>query len=49
MNQTNEEDKQEKIENEENPSAEEILKRIKNCYGEDVGKAFQGEKFNLSF
>lgn len=41
------EDKQEQGEskNEESPSAADILKRIRECYGESVAKAFEGEKF----
>lgn len=41
------EDKQEQGEskNEESPSAADILKRIRECYGENVAKAFEGEKF----
>lgn len=41
-------DKQEQIKNEENPRAEVdvILQRIKECYGESVVKAFEGEKPN---
>ena len=41
------EGKQEKREskNEESPSAADILKRIRECYGESVAKAFEGEKF----
>lgn len=41
-------DKQEQIKNEENPSAEVdvILQRIKECHGESVAKAFEGEKPN---
>lgn len=40
--------KQEQITNEENPRAEVdvILQRIKECYGESVVKAFEGEKPN---
>ena len=30
---------------EEGPSAENILKQITECFGEGVGKAFQGEKW----
>ena len=41
------EDKQEQKEskNKESPSAADILKRIRECYGESVAKAFEGEKF----
>ena len=41
------EDKQEQREskNKESPSAADILKRIRECYGESVAKAFEGEKF----
>ena len=41
------EDKQEQREskNEESPSAADILKRIRECYGESVATAFEGEKF----
>jgi len=41
------EDKQEQREskNEESPSTADILKRIRECYGERVAKAFEGEKF----
>ena len=41
------EDTQEQREskNEECPSAADILKQIRECYGESVAKAFEGEKF----
>ena len=41
------EDKQEQREskNEESLSVANILKQIKECYGESVAKAFEGEKF----
>ena len=41
------EDKQEQREskNEESPSAADILRRLRECYGESVAKAFEGEKF----
>ena len=44
---TDKDERKEQFEDIENPSAEEILKRIKECCGEAVGKAFEGT--NLAF
>ena len=44
---TDKDERKEEFEDVENPSAEEILKRIKECCGEAVGKAFEGT--NLAF
>ena len=44
---TDKDERKEQLEDIENPSAEEILKRIKECCGEAVGKAFEGT--NLAF
>lgn len=38
------ENKQEQINNHENPSAEKVLHQIKDCYGVSVGKAFEDEE-----
>ena len=43
----NKDEQNEQFEDIENPSSEEILKRIKGCYGEAVGKAFEGR--NLAY
>ena len=42
-----EDEQKEQFEDIENPTAEEILKQIKECYGEAVGKAFEGK--NLAY
>ena len=44
---TDKDEQKEQFEDIENPSAEEILKLIKECYGEAVGKAFEGK--NLAY
>ena len=44
---TDKDERKEQFEDIENPSAEEILKRIKECCGEAVGKAFEGT--NVAF
>ena len=44
---TDKDERKEQFEDKENPSAEEILKRIKECCGEAVGKAFEGT--NVAF
>ena len=44
---TDKDKRKERFEDIENPSAEEILKRIKECCGEAVGKAFEGT--NVAF
>ena len=46
---TNEDEQKEQFEDIENPSAEEILKRMKECYGEAVGKAFEGKNLPVHF
>ena len=47
LKKTDKDEQSEQFEDIENPSAEEILKRIKECYGEAVGKAFEGK--NLAY
>ena len=46
---TDKDEQKEQFEDIENPSAEEILKQIKECYGEAVGKAFEGENLAYMF
>ena len=46
---TNKDEQKKQFEDIENPSAEEILKRIKECYGEAVGKAFEGKNLAVHF
>lgn len=44
-NEMAEEEKQEQTGQDKNSSAEEILKQIKECFGDSVAKAFQGKKW----
>ena len=46
---TDKDERKEQFEDIENPSAEEILKRIKECCGEAVGKAFEGTNVPFVF
>ena len=46
---TDKDERKEQFEDIESPSAEEILKRIKECCGEAVGKAFEGTNVPFVF
>ena len=49
LKKTDKDEQKEQFEDIENPSAEEILKLIKECYGEAVGKAFEGKNLASIF